>query len=71
MFSTLINNVQYTECLPFYAMGICELAYQIVELVPLSFRFTLVHKSFMKVSYSFDTIHILGPPPVEGPLNVV
>ena len=71
MFSTLINNVQYTERLPFHAMGIREFAYQIVELVSLGFGLALVHKSFMKVSYSFDAIHILGPPPVEGPLNVV
>ena len=71
MFSTLINNVQYTECLPFYAMGICELAYQIVELIPLGFGRALIHKSLVEISNPFYAIHILGPPPVEGPLNVV
>mgnify|MGYP007107858936 CR=1 FL=1 len=71
MFSTLINNVQYTERLPFHAVCICELAYQIVELIPLGFGLALILKSLMEIGYSFYAIHILGPPPVEGPLNVV
>ena len=71
MFSTLINNVQYTERLPFHAMGICEFAYQIIELVLLGFGLALVHKSLVEIGNPFYAIHIFGPPPVEGPLDIV
>ena len=71
MLSTLNNINQYTERLPFHAMCICEFAHQIIELILLGLGLALIHKSFMKIGYPFDTIHILGPPPVEGPLDVV
>jgi hypothetical protein len=71
MFSTLINNVQYTERLPFHAMGIGELAHQIVELIPLGLGLAIIHKSLMEIGNPLYAIHILGPPPVEGPLDIV